>query len=178
MGGSSQGSSTTTAVRHSKGSHRFLQLTRCVPRSATDLALSLRDQLKNYSSNAGSASTLVESETNIRVELLKSQRKVEHFENLLAVSAEHKDGDIAAVGKRALEMEERIKVLESSCTAAEAVCGFHSIWLNRKLTWIADRAPTCSSTKSTGYRRPGKRLTFRTETKCSASCSTKRSLPD
>lgn len=96
------------------------------------MALSLRDQLKNYSANAGSATALVESETNIRVELHKAQKRIEHFENMLAVSTEHKDGDLAAMGKKVVEQEERIKVLEASCKAAEAVRhhAFSAIWFN------------------------------------------------
>lgn len=102
------------------------------------MALSLRDQLKSYATNAGSASALVESETNIRLELLKSQKKVEHFETILAVSSEHKDGDAAAMSQKVAQQQERIKVLEASCKAAEAVSA-HSFHLNSALRGYVDR---------------------------------------
>lgn len=93
----------------------------CLYRSATDLAFGLRDQLKSYSANAGSASALVESETNIRQELVKTKKRLDHFESILAVSPEHQDGDAAAISKKAVEQEERIKVLEAQVKSAEAV---------------------------------------------------------
>lgn len=94
-------------------------------RTAEDLLLALRDQLRSYSSIRGTfdSQTLAKSETDARLELSNCREKLDKLEALLGPEGNAQVKDLV---KKLEARDERLKVLEAQVKSQDHVRFFFS----------------------------------------------------
>ena len=144
-----------------------------VKRTAEEIMLAARDQLKNYSDLGGpNAVTIVKSEEQARRELAETKSKLEKLETVFNSS-----DDNAELAKKLQQAEDRVKVVEAQLKSGAEVSKNPKKWCarvgNTYTVGSKTRLQTCCTAKLRGFHSLGKRSRSRTLQK-SGTCLTLR----